>query len=648
MENSGLAKYLLDEMQKHWEEDRRPLEEKWKRNEDAYACINEGIWADGWKTDEGVDWRSKTFHPLTKMKVMAAYSMILDMVTQGNNLPVAMLLAPWDEIALEDLPEEKRTMVEQDLEDATDLIRQQFRECSAIIEYGRCVLSGAVLGESYADWFIKDVERSGYREVNLAPPGLEDPEGQFKRWEPYRQMYSSPGWYYVSPRNVFRDMESDDMQEISGYSIQEFYSPYDLRLKLDQEDSFWVDEGIKAALADAPRKGDSTIKPDTSSLPTGLRKIKHRKKNIRVLKFYCRVPRAMVEEYEKDSQSTQVLGDIDYDSGDEVEIMAYVAGDHIIRYSRIEKEDRTLTRQVFEEKLDDPGKGIGVADNLQDIQLVLNGAIRAFEDNKRLASDVMAVIKEEMVADWDKTVAPGKFIPVADDVDDVRKAWQQLIVQDVGESLVSVITIFERYGDEGSNVPRIMQGDVAEKRKPDTLGELQLLMAAAGKYLGTVVGNYDRMLLEPMARRNFEWNMEDPAINKGKGNFVARARGFAAFQDRVVRVQKLMQILQLVLSHPALTAESKLRWILQEIAKGVDVDPDQALKSREEKAQDQAEQTQMQQVQQAEAAELDKRRMEEARAAQEEDAENAHLRSMEQDDEKMKNQLVLKTVGGGS
>jgi len=81
--------------------------------------------------------------------------------------------------------------------------------------------------------------------------------------------------------------------------------------------------------------------------------------------------------------------------------------------------------------------------------------------------------------------------------------------------------------------------------------------------------------------------MKDPNINRGKGNYIAKALGFSSFENRVVRLHKTMQYLQLILSSEALMAESKLRPMLEEIAKMLDQNPETILKTPQEKQEEQ-------------------------------------------------------------
>lgn len=607
-QKNDLAAFIRG-LYENWSNDRKSLELKWQRNLDAFKSVSSGKF---WKKEEGEGWRSDIFVPLTKMKIITAYSIIIDMLLQGGRLPFNLKPAPWDNIVMDELPEDQKEMIEAEIQDAADRIHQQMSDCDADRQLMKVVLSAAIYGEAYAKRFVHSVERRGYREVNLAPAGLMDPTGQYRRFERTVEEFDSPAWEYKTIWNIFRDLETDDLQACQGVIERDLKSAYELRQKIGLP--FFLDENIEEALSEADKSGDSTHSAqETASLPPGLRDIQHRHRNIETLEFWGRVPRNIVELFEAELAGEDTSGvtvsAVDPDqSGDEVEIHAVIAGENnVIRFSRVDSGDRPYYRPVWEETLDH-AYGTGVADNLEDIQLVLNGMVRAFEDNKKLSANAMAGVKKSFLPDWKGDFVPGKTIDIAEECDDVRKAIQQIVIQDVGDSLLGGIGLFERYGDEASQLPKILQGAVHDKQKSDTATEMNMLQANAGKYIGGVLKNFDEMLIEPIVDDFHDYNMENPDTTTGQGNFVAEALGFSSFNDKIVRVNNLMKFITLVLSSEQLMSDVKFRQLSEEIAKALDLDPEQIMKSMEEKTADTAAAQQHQQALQV--LEIDKIRAE--------------------------------------
>jgi hypothetical protein len=642
---SDLGEYLKSELYDKWAIQRQPVEQKWLNNENAYKGVSEGMW----KAEEGADWRSNTFIKMTKIKVLTAYSMVIDML---GDLPFALELSPWDEIVLEDLPEEQREKVQDDIDDMTGLIRQQILDCKGPMELIKCVMSAARYGETYWKSFIHQVMRKGFRSLNMAE-GMSDPTGQYQRFEVFENEITAPAFKYVSCWNMFRDMETDDMQKSTGCCERSYTSPWGLRQLMDKP------YYIKDAIEDVIKENDKAISTtSTDTLPPGIRGIKDRYNTIEKLEFWCRVPRNIVEQFEAEQKApNKKVKPVNVEpetDGDEVEVGVCMAAEHVIRLMRIKPDTRPHGRVVWEINLDD-NHGIGVADNCESIQMVLNGMVRAFEDNKKLSANVIAAVKKALITDWGGEFKPGELIEISEEAKTAAEAIQQIIFQDVGESLISGIGLMERYGDEVTMLPKISQGNVAEKRKPDTLGEIQILQSNAGKYIGSVIKNFDGDMVEPITTRFYEYNMLDHNVTKGKGNYISRALGFAGFQKKIVRLTKILQALNLALSSPTVAAETRIKTLLEEAFKALDIDPDKAFKTREEKEQEAQAIQQAQQAQFDQAgiamlakikAEMEKEveKIREQAKAKLEQIEEEHQNKMEQIDAESENRILEKRM----
>lgn len=241
----------------------------------------------------------------------------------------------------------------------------------------------------------------------------------------------------------------------------------------------------------------------------------------------------------------------------------------------------------WEEDIDE-AETYGVADNLAQTQAVLNSAIRAFEDNKRFSSNVLLGIKRRMLntPGWDGKVKPGTVLEVSEEARTIADAISAFVVPDVGGSLMQLIQMFLEFGDEESMVPRIQSGG---RDSQQTAYEASIRVEKAGKYMGAVVRNFDDGFIEPVVRDFYEWNMLDPQVSTGKGAYDVRPLGFTSFQDRVMRLQAIQQLLGMVLADPELRKMVKVEDALREICKALDLDPEQWLRSVKD-LQDQANQ----------------------------------------------------------
>ena len=582
--SNDLEEHIL-KLFSNYKANRLPLQAKWEKNSNAFRGISTGYW----KKDEAEGWRSSTFVNTTKQKVMAAYALIIDMLLAGGKIPFALRPAPQENMNFDDIPPEMREFVERSIDDMTRQIDQQLLDCNADRALMKNVLAAAIYGESYAKFIIHDVERSEYiqSEVSL-PEEITDmtrvPEAT-ATWEIERKTQAAPAWEYISTWDIFRDMETDDLRACSGIIHRKMVSPYWLRQKKDRK--YFIGNAIDDVLDLIKSQTDVTTIDE--SLSPALRDVQNRENTIQYLEFWGRVPKTKAMEFEKDMKITDesVAGvstreSEEEDSGNDIEIMACVAGNKIARYVRTSPEERPFFRVCWEENLDGIG-GIGVADNAENMQLVLNGAMRAFEDNKKLSANVLIGIKRRFLEDEDfSSIKPGQIFDIAEECDDARKAFQPTTIPDVGETLLSVITLAERFSDMDTMIPKITQG--IETKHKLTAYEVSKQIEKAGKYLGAVIKHHDEGLIEPIIKAFYEYNMDDPEIVKGKGNYLIKALGFSSFIDKVERITRIQQLLALIMSDERLANESKIRWFLNEMAKSLDIDPDDVLKTEEEKA----------------------------------------------------------------
>jgi hypothetical protein len=108
-------------------------------------------------------------------------------------------------------------------------------------------------------------------------------------------------------------------------------------------------------------------------------------------------------------------------------------------------------------------------------------------------------------------------------------------------------------------------------------------MNAAAGGIKTVIKNIDDYLLRPMGEAFFSFNMQFDFDAEIKGDLEVKARGTESLMANEVRSQRLMQFLQ-VASNPVLAPFAKFPYIVREIAKSMDLDPDKVTNNMEEAA----------------------------------------------------------------
>jgi hypothetical protein len=103
-------------------------------------------------------------------------------------------------------------------------------------------------------------------------------------------------------------------------------------------------------------------------------------------------------------------------------------------------------------------------------------------------------------------------------------------------------------------------------------------MSAANGSIRNVVKNVDDYLLAPLGKAFFNFNMQFDYDTDIKGDLEVKARGTESLMANEVRSQRLMQFLGVV-QNPVLAPFAKMDYIIREIAKSMDLDPDKLVNS---------------------------------------------------------------------
>lgn len=587
-----LAEYIRKDYERK-RANRKHLEDKWLDNYNAFMAIAEGKW----KVEEGEGWRSKSVINITKQKVMTAYAIIIDLVLSGGKIPFALKRSELDEELSQLMGESVNDeQIEANIETMKARIDTQLSETKSDRAFAANILSCCLYGEAIGKVGIDTIRSKQWRKV-LPDTGFDMSRigPQSVAYEQIVNEHKSPAWMAASIWDIFRDLEFDQPRDGRSVIHRQFKSPYWLRQKKGRP--YFIDENIRRVLNSLPSQdqvqSNQIADADVASLPPSLRKLQFRENVIRYLEFSGRVPAKTVEAFEQQLATEnpsfvieQVGKPATDEAGDEVYILACEANGQIVRYSRITEDEIKYWRAVCEQAPDD-NEAIGVADNVASMQLVINGAFRAFEDNKKQSGNVQRAVKPRFLERPNdlKSRTPGQDIVISDDCDDVRKAISAIVTPDVGETLLSVIDMGLRMADNDSMIPRIAQG-LEPENKDNTALQIAKQMAQAGKYIGALIRNLDEGLIEPIINEFLDHNMEDPEVQEGKGDYVVQALGFSSYNDKVDRIARIQQFIAFALSDPDLRKEIKFRAPMEDSARALDIDDDRYLKSDDEKARE--------------------------------------------------------------
>ena len=216
--------------------------------------------------------------------------------------------------------------------------------------------------------------------------------------------------------------------------------------------------------------------------------------------------------------------------------------------------------------------GIGIAENMEDTQTLMNGFMRMAVDNAVLSGNLLIEVDETNLAPGqDLSVYPGKVFRRQGGAP--GQAIFGTKYPNVSSENMMMFDKARQLSDESTGLPSFAHGQTGVSGVGRTASGISMLMNAASGSIKNVIKNVDDYLLRPLGEGFFRFNMQfdfDPAI---KGDLEVKARGTESLMANEVRSQRLMQFLQTA-SSPALAPFAKFPYIIREIAKSMDLDPD--------------------------------------------------------------------------
>jgi hypothetical protein len=226
--------------------------------------------------------------------------------------------------------------------------------------------------------------------------------------------------------------------------------------------------------------------------------------------------------------------------------------------------------------------GIGVAENMDDTQTLMNGFMRMAVDNAVLSGNLVFEIDEtNLVPGQDMSVYPGKVFRRQGGAPGQSLFGTKF--PNVSQENLQLFDKARQLSDEATGMPSFAHGQTGVSGVGRTASGISMLMNAASGSIKTVIKNVDDYLLAPLGKAFFSFNMQfdfDPEI---RGDLEVNARGTESLMANEVRSQRLMQFLQIV-SNPALMPFAKMPYIIREIAKAMDLDEDKVTNNMDEAA----------------------------------------------------------------
>ena len=277
------------------------------------------------------------------------------------------------------------------------------------------------------------------------------------------------------------------------------------------------------------------------------------------------------------------LGD-DVDDLDEVQINAWISGNKILRAVINPFTPYRIPYHAFPyERNPYNFFGIGIAENMNDSQQVMNGHARMAIDNLALSGSVVFDVDESaLVGGQSMEVYPGKIFRRQTGMP--GQAIHGLKFPNTSNENMMMFDKFRQLADEQTGLPSYSHGQTGVQSMTRTASGMSMLLGAASLNIKTVVKNLDDFLLKPLGEAYFQWNMQFFEGNMDvEGDLEVKATGTNSLMQKEVRSQRLTMFLQTA-QNPAVAPFVKISKLISELAYSLDLDPDEILNDPEEAA----------------------------------------------------------------
>ena len=571
-----------------------------RRQQDEYR------WLDAYRNFRGIyspdvkftdTEKSRVFLKITKTKVLAAYSQLVDVLFAGNSFPIGVEAPRVPDGELPDsVSFDPKAPKDTTPPDPSVVVRPELLGPFRKLIEGRVdpskMKAQPGLTPSSATWepakeaarkmqkkILDQIDESdgsthlrhvAFEMALLGHAVLKGPFshqieesfwGQDGTYTPKQK--TSPKIEAVSVWNFYPDADALNMQQCSYTVERHKYSRSMLRgLK---KRPYFRSEAIDACIKDGPNyvpKFWESVIEDQKNVVSN--------ESFEVLEYWGVIDKEAVEFEAIDIPEK-------YKDADELQVNMWICGDHVLRLVVNPFTPSRLPYNATPYEINPYSFfGVGVAENMFDTQFLMNGFMRMAVDNAALSGNVLIEIDEtNLVPGQDMTVYPGKIFRRQGGAPGQSIFGTKF--PNVSNDLLSLYDKARQLTDEATSMPSYAHGDTSVTGVGRTASGMSMLMGAADKSIKSIVRNIDDYILQPLGESMYNFNMQfdfDPEL---AGNMYVIARGTESLMRNEVRSQKLLQFYQVVSTNPLAAPFAKIDYILRELAVSLDLDEEKII-----------------------------------------------------------------------
>ena len=228
--------------------------------------------------------------------------------------------------------------------------------------------------------------------------------------------------------------------------------------------------------------------------------------------------------------------------------------------------------------------GVGISENMEDSQTIINGHTRMAIDNLGLAGNVVLDVDDSaLVPGQDMSIYAGKIF--RRQTGQPGQSIYAIKFPNTAPENMDLVRTFKQFADEETGIPSFSHGQTNVSGTGRTASGMSMLMGASSINTKTVIKNADNYWFKPLGDNSFSWNMQ---FNEDeldiKGDVDIEARGSIAMLQKEVLSQRLLMFAQTAAGNPNLAPMVKWPALAKKLAEVLDIDPRELVNSPEEAA----------------------------------------------------------------
>ncbi len=562
--------------------------------------------------------KSRVFIKITKTKTLAAYGQIIDVLFAGNKFPLSVDPTELPEGVVEDVhfdPKEPEQMqnnssaaspygfkgdgkdlkpgdtlkslqdklgsLEEKLEPVQDKLKEGPAQTPTAIEFSPAMVAAKKMEKKIHDQLQesganKQLRSSAFEMALFGTGIMKGPfavDKEYPNWNDegvYDPLFKTvPQLAHVSVWNFFPDPDATNIEE-AQYVIER-HKMSRSQLRALKKRPYFRDSVIDEVIMQGENYDKKYWEDDLSDCATD-----HGIDRFEVLEYWGMCDIEMLEE-----QGIEIPKELQ--SFDELQTNVWICNGKLLRMVLNPFKPSTIPYVAAPYELNPYSFfGVGIAENMDDTQTLMNGFMRMAVDNAVLSGNLLIEVDEtNLVPGQDMSVYPGKVFRRQGGAP--GQAIFGTKFPNVSNENLQLFDKARQLADESTGMPSFAHGQTGVSGVGRTASGISMLMNAASGSIKTVIKNVDDYLLRPLGEGFFRFNMQFDYDSDIKGDLEVKARGTESLMANEVRSQRLMSFLQ-VASNPSLAPFAKFQYVIREIAKSMDLDPDKVTNNMSEAA----------------------------------------------------------------